>query len=217
MRTKESVKRYLLFIGGLFFIALGIAFAKRAELGITPISSVPNILNIRFPEISMGNWLIIWNSTLILGQILILRKNFKIYQLLQLPLSFLFGFFTDFGLLLLSYIPADTYIIRLIMVLLGVVILAFGISLSVVANVIMNSGEAIVKAMSDAWKINFGDIKIIFDVSCVVLSVILSLIFFDFKIMGTREGTVIAAFGVGICVKWFTKRIKVSLENILKR
>ena len=217
MSGKETAKRYILFIVGLFFIALGIAFTKHGELGVSPISSVANILNIRFPQISMGNWLFIWNCVLILGQILILRKNFKLIQLLQLPLSLLFGWFTDFGMWCVSFIPVSFYGMRLVMVIIGVVVLAFGICLSVIANVIMNSGEAIVKAISDVLKKNFGDIKVIFDVSCVALSIILSLIFFDFKIEGTREGTIIAAFCVGFVVKWFSKRLTVPVEKILKK
>ena len=98
MNKTETAKRYILFIISLFFAALGVAFAKRGELGVSPISSVANVMNCKFQSLSMGNWLIIWNCVLILGQILILRKNFQLIQLLQVPLSFLFGWFTDFGL-----------------------------------------------------------------------------------------------------------------------
>lgn len=142
---------------------------------------------------------------LILGQILILRKKFKPIQLLQIPLSFLFGYFTDFGLWLVGFIPAESYIMRLVMVFIGIVILGFGVSLSVSANVIMNSGEAFVKAISDTTNKNFGNVKIAFDVSCVVLALILSLLFFDFTIVGTREGTIISALCTGLVVKLFRK------------
>ncbi|MBQ8765444.1 MAG: YitT family protein [Clostridia bacterium] len=216
MTTKETIKRYILFIISLFFAALGVAFTKRGELGVSPISSVANVLSIKFTAVSMGNWLIIWNCVLIVGQILILRKNFKPIQLLQVPLSFLFGYFTDFGMWLVSFIPVNIYIMRLVMVILGVIILGFGISLSVIANVIMNAGEAFVKAIADTTKKDFGNVKIIFDISCVTFSVILSLILFNFTILGTREGTLIAALGTGIVVKFFTKHLKKNIENIIR-
>lgn len=91
------------------------------------------------------------------------------------------------------------------MVIVGVVVLSFGVSLTVIANVVMNSGEAVVKAISDTINKDFGDVKIIFDVSWVAVSVVLLLIFFDFKIIGTREGTIIAAVCTGAVVKVFTK------------
>ena len=81
----------------------------------------------------------------------------------------------------------------------------FGVSLSVSANVIMNSGEAFVKAIADTANKNFGNVKIAFDVSCVVLAVILSLLLFDFTIVGTREGTVISALCTGLAVKLFQR------------
>lgn len=208
MSKKEVLKRYAILIVGLFFSAIGVAVTKRGELGVSPISSVANIMSCKFSYLSLGTWLIIWNCVLIAGQILILRKKFHIIQLLQIPLSFLFGYFTDFGMWCASYIPISNYAVRLGLVIVGVIILGFGISISVIANVIMNSGEAFVKAISDTIKKDFGNVKIVFDVSCVIAAILLSLIFFDFKIVGTREGTIIAALLTGIVVKFFSKRIK---------
>lgn len=205
MSKKETEKRYVLFVISLFISALGVAFTKHGELGVSPISSVANVMSIKLDFFSLGIWLIIWNCVLILGQILILRKKFKPIQLLQIPLSFLFGYFTDFGLWLVGFIPAESYIMRLVIVFIGIVILGFGVSLSVSANVIMNSGEAFVKAISDTTNKNFGNVKIAFDVSCVVLALILSLLFFDFTIVGTREGTIISALCTGLVVKLFRK------------
>ena len=217
MSKTEIAKRYILFIISLFFSALGVAFTKHGELGVSPISSVANVLSFKFPALSLGTWLIIWNSVLILGQIIILRKKFQPIQLLQVPLSFLFGWFTDLGMWMVAPIKADTYQMRLVMVVLGVTILGFGISLAVIANVIMNSGEAFVKAVSDTVNKEFGNVKIAFDVSCVILAIILSLIFFNFKIVGTREGTVISALLTGLVVKFFVRFLKKPVEGVLLR
>lgn len=61
----------------------------------------------------------------------------------------------------------------------------------------MNSGEAFDKAVADISGKKFENIKIGFDVCCVVISLALSLIFFDGKIVGTREGTVLTALLTG--------------------
>lgn len=217
MTKTETAKRYILFIISLFFSALGVALTKHGELGVSPISSVPNVMSCKFTSVSMGNWLIIWNCMLILGQIIILRKKFQPVQLLQVPLSFLFGYFSDFGMWCVSPIPAESYFMRIAMVILGVAVLGFGISLSVIANVIMNAGEAFVKAVADTLNKSFGNVKIVLDVSYVLLSVILSLIFFNLKLVGTREGTVIAAFLTGMTVKWFTNRLEKPVNSLLIR
>ena len=205
MTKSQMLKRYILLVIGLFFSAIGVAVTKHGDLGVSPISSVANVVAERFRFFSLGNWLIIWNCILILGQIILLRKKFKPVQLLQIPLSFLFGWFTDFGLWCVSFIPVNIYPIRLLMVMIGTVILGFGITLCVIANVVMNSGEAFVKAVSDTIHKNFGNVKIAFDIACVIMAVFPSLIFFNLKIVGIREGTVIAALCTGLVVKFLSK------------
>lgn len=215
MEKKEIVKRYILCIVGLFFAALGVAITKKGELGVSPISSVANILSIRFPSLSLGNWLIIWNCVLILGQVLILRKKFQLIQILQIPLSFLFGYFTDFGTWLIQFIDTQMYAVRLSLVIIGTLVLGFGIFLTVAADNIMNSGEAFVKAISDTIHKDFGNIKICFDVLCVISSVILSFIFFG-KLEGTREGTIIAALCTGLAIKLWIKLLNNRVQKLVK-
>lgn len=217
MPPQELAKRYVLFVISLFFSALGVAVTKRGELGVSPISSVANVLSIKFDLLSLGNWLIIWNAALILGQILLLRKKFQWIQLLQLPLSFVFGWFTDICMAIVAPFKTDFYPARLAMIVIGTVILGFGITLSIIANVIMNSGEAFVKALSDTIHKDFSMVKIFFDVSCVVVAVVLSLIFFNFTIVGTREGTIISALCTGFVVRLFIKPLARPLNNILSR
>ena len=215
MTLKETIKRYILFIISLFISAEGIALTRHAELGVSPISSIANVVSYKLPSLSFGVLLIIWNCILILGQIIVLRKDFKPVQLLQVPISVLFGIFVDFGMWSVSFIPVGIYPVRLALVAAGSIVLGFGISLSVTANVIMNSGEAIVKAVSDKYGTNFGRTKIILDVSYIIVAVILSLIFFDFKIIGTREGTVISALTTGLVVNFFYKRISRPVSSLL--
>ena len=215
MSKRELLKRYALFIVSLFFTALGVAVTKRGELGVSPISSVANVMSCKYVSLSLGTWLIIWNCILIVGQVVILRREFEPVQLLQIPLSFLFGFFTDIGTMLAAHIPADVYAVRLVLVLCGTAILGFGIALSVAANVILNSGEAFVKAIADKSGKNFSNVKTGFDVCCVLASVALSLVFFEGKIIGTREGTILTALLTGLCVKLFSSQIGGAVEKML--
>lgn len=215
MSKKEFVKRLILFTIGLFFSGLGIAFSKRADLGISTVSSVANVLSVKFDFISFGMWSAISNFAFVLGQIIILRKNFKLFQLMQIPMSFLFGIFTDIGLFMVSFIPTPNYSIRMALTIAGILILAFGIALAVVANVLFNSGEGLVKAVSDVSGWDFGKVKEGFDITCVATAAVLSMLFFG-KIVGIREGTLIAAVFTGFIVNFFTKYISNPLNRILK-
>lgn len=217
MSKKEIIKRYILFVISLFFCGVGIALTKHAELGVSPISSLANVISIKFDFISFGNWLIVSNLVLLLGQIILLRRNFKLIQLMQIPLSFIFGYFTDFGLWMIKDIPNENYVVRLLLVFAGIIFIGFGISLGVIADVVLNSGEGFVKALSDVAKKDFGSVKIVFDVSCVLLSIVLSLLMFGGKLLGTREGTIISAVFVGVAVKIFKPILQNPLTKILKK
>ena len=192
------LKRLVLLIFGLFLSALGVELFKKAALGVSPISSAANIVSIAVPELSLGTWLIIWNCVLIWGQFLILRRDFRPVELLQLPLSVLFGLFTDLSMSILDFAEPGSYIECFALVVLGTVTMALGISLTVIADVIMNSGEALVKAVSDKTGKAFGSVKIAFDACCVALSFILCG-----EILEVREGTLVAALLTGVFVNLF--------------
>ena len=204
----KILKDAWMIIIGSFFMGLGIALTKCAELGVSTISSVPNVVSIRFTFLTMGTWSAIWNIVMIAAQIAILGKKFHPLQFLQIPVSIVFGWFTDFGVWLFTNIPKDLYIVKLLMSTTGIIVLAFGISIMVIANKVMNPGEAIVKVIADKLKRDFGNTKIMFDVFCVVLALVLSLLFFNFRIVGIGEGTILAVIGTGISVKFFTKLLK---------
>ena len=73
---------------------------------------------------------------------------------------------------------------------IGCALLGLGVTLQVIGNVVMMSGEGLVNAIAMQWKFNFGYTKIAFDVSLVIIALTLSLIYFG-EIHGIREGTVI--------------------------
>lgn len=216
MTKKETVKRYVLCVVGLFILSLGVALTKVGNLGVSPISSVANVLSIGFPQITIGNWLIITNFIMIGIQAALLRREFKLYQLLQIPISLLFGYFTDFGVWLVSFLPPVNYFMQIFYAALGDVILGFGIMLSVTANVIMNSGEATVLAITQVTKKEFGSVKIAFDLSCVAISAVLSLLFTG-KVLGVREGTLLCACCTGLFVKLFNKLFKDKVIAFLRK
>ena len=204
----KVLKDYFLVIIGSFLMGLGIALTKCADLGLSTISSVPNVFSIKYTFFTLGTWSSVWNLIMVSAQILILGKKFKTEQFMQIPVSIVFGWFTDFGVWLFSYIPTSLYVVKLSMTVFGVIVLAFGISVTIIADRILNPAEAIVKVVAEKIKRDFGSLKIMFDVFCVALAIILSLVFFDFKIVGIGEGTIIAMLGTGVLIKLFVKLLK---------
>lgn len=197
----ELVKRYLIFLAGLFISSLGVSFVTKAELGTSPISSIPYVLSLRFSW-TLGNFTIAFSLLLILVQIFILRKNFKAEYFLQIPVSIFFGYFIDKTMLLLNNMHPIFYYQKIIALFAGCIILAFGVYLEVLANVAMLPGESFVRAIVLIWNKNFGNTKVAFDATMCVCAALLSILFFH-KLEGVREGTLICALLVGFIARLF--------------
>ena len=197
----EKLKRYLIFLIGLFISSLGVSLVTKANLGTSPISSIPYVLSLNFP-LTLGNFTIIFSLFLIVLQLLILRRNFKVEHLLQIPISILFGYFIDWTMLLLSFVHPDAYLMKIVYLLLGCIVLGFGVYCEVIADVAMLPGESFVRAVVQTWHREFGSTKVAFDVTMTVLAAVLSFIFAG-QLNGVREGTVIAALLVGFIARLF--------------
>ena len=197
----EKFKRYLIFLVGLFINSLGVSFVTKAALGTSPISSIPYVLSLNF-SLTLGQFTIIFSLFLIALQLIILRKNFKLEHILQIPVSIVFGYFIDLTMVLLSFIQPEHYFSSILYLLAGCVILGFGVYIEVLADVAMLPGESFVRAVSSTWSTDFGITKIIFDSSMTVIAGALSFIFAH-RLDGIREGTVIAALLVGFIARLF--------------
>ena len=201
----EKLKRYIVFLIGLFINSLGVSLITKADLGTSPISSIPYVLSLNFP-FTLGQFTIAFSLLLILIQLVILRRNFKAEHLLQIPISILFGYFIDLTMVMLFFVDPQTYLSSVVYLLIGCVILGFGVYTEVLADVAMLPGESFVRAVSSTWKTEFGSTKVAFDVSLTVIAAVLSLIF-SHRLDGGREGTIIAALLVGFIARLFGRRL----------
>ncbi len=197
----EKLKRYIIFLIGLFINSLGVSLITKANLGTSPISSIPYVLSLNFP-FTLGQFTIAFSLLLILIQLIILRRNFKAEHLLQIPISILFGYFIDLTMVMLFFVEPQNYLSSVIYLLIGCLILGFGVYTEVLANVAMLPGESFVRAVSSTWKTEFGSTKVAFDVSLTVIAAVLSLLFAH-RLDGVREGTIIAALLVGFIARLF--------------
>ena len=208
----ETLKRYLIFLVGLFVNSLGVSLITKANLGTSPISSIPYVLSLNFP-FTLGNFTIFFSIFLIVLQLIILRKNFKLEHILQIPVSIIFGYFIDLTMILFSWVNPEAYIMKIVYLLIGCLILGVGVYMEVLADVVMLPGESFVRAIVLTWKTNFGTTKICFDVSMSVIAAVLSFVFAG-RLAGVREGTVIAALLVGFIARLIGKKL-VFLKDMI--
>lgn len=211
MSRKELVHRYAVFVFSVLVNAFSIAVITRALLGTSPISSVPYVLSLATP-MTIGQYTILMNFLFILTEIALMgRKEVseKRYELMsQVPITLLFGFFIDVSMGMLSWLLPGTYILKLVTLVAGCVILGFGISLEVKADVAMVTGEYLVRILTRYIRLEFGYVKVLFDATLVIIACALSLIFLG-RVEGVREGTIVAALIVGPISHFLMPALKV--------
>ncbi len=208
MNIKLITRQYTIFLFGLFVTAFGVAFITKALLGTSPISSIPYSLSLIYPKLSMGNWTIVFSILLIIFQIVLQGKSSnKLELFLQLIITFAFGYLIDLSMYCLRAFNPDIYVIQLISLVSGCAIIALGAYMQVIADVVMLPGDALVRALSKLLKREYGEIRVISDVTMSVIAGILCLAFLH-KLSGVREGTIIAAFITGIIVKVYINKLK---------
>ena len=202
---KIALSRYGWFTAGVLLNAFGVALITKAALGTSPISSLPYVLSLRFP-VTLGQFTFLMNMLFILAQVLLLRKDFRPVQLLQVAVNVVFSLFIDVSMGLLSWMEVGVLPMRLLARAVGGAVLGFGISVEVAPRVLMVPGEGIVQAIAVVTGRQFGNVKTAFDATLVSTALLLSLLFFH-RLQGLGIGTIFSALAVGRFVDLYNRRL----------
>ncbi len=204
MNTIKSISlRGLLLVSGLLIMAIGVDLSVVADLGVSPISSVPYVYSLEFP-LTLGQTTIILHLCLVLFQMVLLGKRYKLIQLIQIPIGLLFGLFIDGVMPLLSWIVPPDYFTALALCLLSCLIVGLGVFLEVKAKLTYLAGEGAAIALSQRFGLEFGNSKIKIDSSLVAFALMSSIVLLG-NIQGIREGTIVAALLVGLSARFFSQ------------
>ncbi len=194
--------RVALMLAGIAVMALGIDVVVKADLGNSPISATPNVLALGFPAVSFGTFMLGWQCFLVLVQVALLRREFRLVDLWQIPISVFFGLCIDWFMALLGAAAPTTYLASWLWLAVGMAVLAAGIVMTVVSGTVMNCGEAVVQAVVRKTGARFGTVKVGFDLACAALAVLCALAFVG-HLAGVREGTVACAALTGVVVNGY--------------
>ncbi|MCD7865767.1 MAG: DUF6198 family protein [Clostridiales bacterium] len=228
IRPINIVKQLIVYVAGLFIITLGINISKMSALGISPVSSIPRACE-QIWGFTLGTTTFIVYIFLVVAQLIILRKRFRIINALGLLLTILFSVMVDFtgtdpnafGHILYGFPQPETYMMKLIYMIVSVIIIGIGAFLYLRPNWVPMPAEGLAGAISDVSGIKFGNCKTIVDTSMVIIALIMQLIFLGglSSFIGdgvvVREGTIVAAIFVGQIVKILSKFFAKSFEGWL--
>lgn len=211
-RLEGFVWQHVLLCISLFVMTLGVALCLRSNLGSSVISTIPFVMSLagesgQAPALTIGEYTYWMNFLLVGAQVLVLRKRFDLVQLFQLLIGFLFGFLLDINMSLTAPLFCDTLPLQIGVQLAGCAVLAFGISMEIRCGSVTMPGEGFPVAISRVTGAPFPKVKILVDISLVVIAIALGYIYF-----GTWQGHVV---GVGTLVAMVLVGLLVKLYNPL--
>ena len=208
LRGQKLGRRSVVYVLGYFIMTLGVAVSINADLGVTPVTSLPYVISLildRYP----GMVVTITFCVLILFQVLLLRRKFKPISLTQIVPAALFGSFVDLTIWLIGDFAIPTYAGRLVMLAISIVFVALGIILAFDANFANLPAVSLTVAITQVapnHKIfgKFHIVKVLVDSAIVSMGIALSLIFLG-GLSGIREGTILTALLVGRIIPYLRK------------
>lgn len=210
----KLIPKLIFYFGGLIIMSIGVVLSIKSNLGVTPVSSIPYTMTL-VVGMDLGLATTLFSVVVVLLQILLLRKNYKLFNLLQIPIGIVFGSFLSACGKLMAGIPApESFVARIILMLISTAIVAVGVFMYVSPGLIPLAPEGFMLTVTQLTKKNFATIKIIFDVSMVLISLTTCLVMTrSFGSVGI--GTVVAAVVVGIQVKWLNRWFGAKRDQIL--
>jgi len=209
------LRRILIYVFGVFVLSLGVVFSVNAGLGLSPVQVVPFVFSLA-GGLTLGTSMFAVLTIFTLLQIAILRKQFKLIQLTQIVVAFLFGYMVDFSFFLVGGVQFYGYFGQLLKLAIGIILTACGVTIHMQAQLVNLPPEALTAAITS--KIPNGEfhkVRIVQDLTLVTIAAVLSFVTLDGNLYGIREGTVISAVLVGKCIQ-YTNRILASSLRALR-
>lgn len=190
-------------LAGLITNVIGICLMKRGNFGLTAFASVGLALYESTGVLTMGIWSWIFQASLLLAMMIVLRKAKWLY-LASFAVVAAYSLLIDVGNLLLAGLP-DALPWRLLYWVAGFGITCVGISFFMLCKMPVMAVDYFTREISDAKSIPFPKFKMAFDFSCLAFSAILSLVCTG-RLAGAGVGTVVAVFLTGPVAGWFMGR-----------
>lgn len=202
-----------LYVLGIFMLAMGNALSAQVGLGVSPVNALPLVFSAAL-KTDLG----ICASGVFIGymllQIPLLGKEYRWYNLTQIFVSLLFGYFVSWTGRFWAQFEFVSYPARLAMMLLSIGFVAGGVSFYMSARMIDMPPEGLVRALCETVlkRKSFPQVKVWFDCAGLVLAAVLSLLLMG-RLVGIREGTVLSALLCGRLMKPIQRLIAPAVER----
>lgn len=208
----KFLKLSIAIILNIILVSFGASLTLKAAIGVGAWDSVSQIMALIL-GIKVGTFAIFLNSSCVLGQWILLGKNFKAIRLLQVGVAILLGVFVNFFYYtLFGSLVLESYILRIVVFVLAITVLAFGVSNIMLIDKVTFPLESLCMVISDKTGLDFGKLRQGADFISIVFALSMSYLFsLPFTV---REGTVIGMLMFGPLLSLFMKHTKATFKRL---
>ena len=201
-RTKLVLPSEVSLLLGLILLAFSVALAHISAFGLSPLSSVPFVLSLKFTALSKGTWTTLVMVILLIVLIVLTKKSIK-SALASFLLSFVFGWLVDLALWIFAGIPV-TLGWRIFYYAIGFFAIPLGITLCVRSAYPPLPFDCFVRDLSSYYGWKYSLTKTIMDITFVSFSIL-----FSWFVMGALKdvgiGTIITAVFTGFFIRFYSQ------------
>ena len=214
MRGKFTIKNTIIYILGLTFLGINVAFIQKTNLGMSSWDA----LNRNFYEgipIEYKYLTPIFALVIISIAYLIQLKKPDLWMLFPVLISFYIGFVIDLLLLVIPSVVDENLFWNLMYLFIAIIICAVGINFLLYSKYPLPALDELCYGMHKLFRVSFGKAKIIGEFIALILTIFAGLYFHhqsEWFYIGPT--TVIYGLGIGFVIDWLKKPVGHFLEAL---
>ncbi len=207
---KIKIYNEILYVIAQISLALANAMMAAADFGVSMIVAPAYIMNQKFPIFTFGQWNYILQGVLFIAFCCAI-KQFKPIYIISFITCIIYGTILDGWRVIIPLLnpnitpPGSMELgVRIILFSLGQLLAAFAVMLFFRAYIYPQVCDLFVKGVSQKYGFKQTRLKIIYDLCCLVISILLSLLLLK-KFVAIGWGTVVIAFVNGTLIGSFAR------------
>lgn len=176
---------------GVTLVGTGVSLCIKANIGVSAVDALNSGVS-ELTTIKVGTISVLVNVAFVFVQMAIQKREFKLFQLMQIPLSLLIGEVVNVMVYsVLPLITLEEYYMNLLFLILGNLIAALGVGLCTALDFVSFPLESLCMVLSKNTKASFGKIRQSADIIIIAASLALTVLFNGSFFI--REGTIVGA------------------------
>ncbi|MBO7177792.1 MAG: hypothetical protein J6V69_01690 [Clostridia bacterium] len=167
---------------GIILISIGVSVCKKADLGVSMIAAPAFIIYdaiaelVPFFTVGVVEYIVQAFFAILLCAVV---GKVKLSYLITIVVGVIYGYVLDLWLFLFGTDPFEQIWLRYVMLIVGDVITATGVACFFRTYIPVQSYDIFVKEVSLRYKLGINKVKLVYDVSLLLIAVVLALTLFD--------------------------------------